>query len=305
MIPDQTILKPESTARTPALGEPDDREGAPMTRRFWTIVLAISAAVVFFFAPRCMASSFQAVEKDQLNKIETKTLQLSDAVEHLQEDIAEELAGVKEKQLFQKADQVLHELVIMDKLLGKDSPAREDLYRQFNVIDGKAMALRKAVPEFAAQHPILQRDADRIRTLSDELHAIVSEGDVSPERFREVLIRQARVMSDVTKTLSHTAEYALSDAMGCGELLADLQKLARASEKFEKALEIPMDIEKCRKEFSSLNDAWGRVVLGMSLLPPKENVFLLRGALRADAIHARLFQVLKIKGERSALTIRI
>ena len=43
----------------------------------------------------------------------------------------------------------------------------------------------------------------------------------------------------------------------------------------------------------------------LSLLPSTENVYLLRLAVRADAIHQRLFQVLQIKGKRPELTIRI
>jgi hypothetical protein len=251
-----------------------------------------------------MASSFQAVDKDQLAKIETKTHHVSDALEHLQEDIVEELTGVKEKQLFQKADQLLHELTKMEKLLKSNTLTRQDLYKQFDSIDSKEMVLRKAMPEYADKHPILSRDTARIHTLMDDLHFVVSQGDISPERFRQVLTRQAKAMSDVTNKLSRTAGYALGDELGRGELQANLQKLAQASEKFEKTLVTSMDLEKCRKEFTSLNDIWRQVVLGMNLLPPTESVFLLRGASRADSIHERLFELLKINGERPALIIQ-
>jgi hypothetical protein len=276
-----------------------------MTWRFWTMVLAISTATMFFFAPICLASSYQAVDKTYLAKVETKIRQVSDAVEQLQADIVEELSGVKEKQLFRKVDQVLYELAKLEKLLGKPTPAREDLYKQFDSIDGKVTALRKVVPELAPKHALLLRGADRIRARTDDLHFVVSEGDASPDRFRQVLARQAKGMSDVANNLSRAAQYALGDIPGRGELLVDMKKLAEACGKFETVVATPTDLENCRKDFSTLNDAWQRVVQGIGLLPPTENVFLLRLAIRADSIHERLFRALGIKGERSVMTIRI
>jgi len=67
-------------------------------------------------------------------------------------------------------------------------------------------------------------------------------------------------MSDVAKKLSRTAQYALGDTPGRGELLADMQKLATACGTFEAVVATPTDLEKCRKEFSTLNEAWQRVV---------------------------------------------
>ena len=73
----------------------------------------------------------------------------------------EELSAAKEKQLFQKVDQVLLELAKMEKLLESVTPAREDLYKQFDSLDGKVTALQKAVPELAPKLPALLRSADR------------------------------------------------------------------------------------------------------------------------------------------------
>ncbi len=112
-------------------------------------------------------------------------------------------------------------------------------------------------------------------------------------------------MTDVTKKLSRAAQYAFGATTGRGELLADMQKLAEACANFEAVVATPTDREKYGNAFSALNDAWRRVVQGMSLLPQTENVYLLRTALRADSIHERLFRALKIKGKRNALTIRI
>jgi hypothetical protein len=303
MIPVKAIFHFAPSARSPGSERSRPWRRCPMTWRFWTVVLAMATAMVFFFAPPWPASSFQAVDKIHLAKIETKTRQLLDAVEHLQGDIVEELSGVKEKVLFQKVDQVLHELAKMDKSLRTPTPTREVLYKQFDSIDGKVTVLRKAVSEQAPKHPVLLRDAERIVTLTDDLHYVVSQGDVSPLRFRQVLARQARAMSDVAKKKSLAAQYALGDKPGRGELLVDMKKLVEACKSFETVAASPADLEKCRKEFATLNDAWGRMVQGISLLPPNENIYLIRGASRADIIHERLFRALEIKGERPFMAV--
>jgi hypothetical protein len=266
---------------------------------------AVLAVMPLFLAPHCRASSLQAVDKNYLAKVEAKTGQLLDAVELMQRDIVEQLSGVKEKQLFQKADQVLHELTKMEKLSGKPTAEREDLYKLFDSIDSKVAILAKAAPESASKHLLILRGAERIRTLTDDLHYVVSQGDDSPLRTRQVISRQAKVMSSATKQMSLTAQYALGATPGRGELLDAMKTLADACVVFEKVATTSADLEKCRKEFAPLNDAWRRVVEGMSLLPPTENVYLIRSAVRADAIHERLFRTLNIKGERPFVTIRI
>ena len=275
-----------------------------MKMRLWTVVLATSVALISVFAPRCSAAPDQTLEKNQLAIVEQKTSQLVKAVENLQEDIVEELSGVKEKQLYHTVDLVLHELTKMEKMLGKGAVTREDLYKQFDSVDSQVAILRKVLPELAPKQPVLLRGAERIRFLTVDLHFVVSQGDTSPERFRQVLVRQATALGDVTNKLSATAQYALGVDPGRGELLVAMQKLAEASRNFEKVAGTTADLEKCRKEFSALNEAWQQVVRGVSLLPPKENGYLLRGANQADAIHERLFRLLQIKGDRSALTIR-
>src|ERR1022692_1952383 len=118
-----------------------------MISKIWTLFPAILAVMPLFLAPHCRASSLQAVDKNYRAKVEAKTRQLLDAVELLQQDVVEELSGVKEKQLFQKADQVLHELTKMEKLSGKPTAAREDLYKLFDNIDSKVTVLAKVATE--------------------------------------------------------------------------------------------------------------------------------------------------------------
>ncbi len=221
-----------------------------MISRFWTMFPAILATVLLSLAPRSWASSLQVVDTKYLAKVEAKTRQLLDAVELLQQDVVEELSGVKEKQLFQKADQVLHELTKMEKLSGKPTAAREDLYKLFDSIDSKVANLAKAAPESAAKHLLILRGAERIRTLTDDLHYVVSQGDDSPLRTRQVITRQAKVMSSATKQMSVAAQYSLGDIAGRGELLDAMKTLVDACVAFEKVTTTSADLEKCKKEFA-------------------------------------------------------
>lgn len=274
-----------------------------MTSKCRTTVVAMLFSTMLLFVPHGFALAQQGVDKDSL---ETKTRQLSDAVEHLQADIVEDLTSVKEKQLFRIADQVLHDLAKMEKLLGKRAPAREELYQHFDKIDADVELLGKAVRELVPQRYLLIiRGAQRVHILTDDLHYAVSKGDASPMRVRQVIARQARAMTEAAKKLSLAAEYALGGTPGRGELLVDLKKLAEACKPFEAVAATTQDLEKCKKEFVNLNDAWQRVVHGISLLGPTENAYLIRSAVRADTVHERLFRIFGIKGERPQVTIRI
>jgi hypothetical protein len=276
-----------------------------MISRIGTTVPAILVAVLLFLAPNCRVSALQAVDKNYLANVQAKTRQLLDAVELLQQDVVVEMSGGKEKQLFQKADQVLHELTKMEKLTGKPAAAREDLYKLLDTIDSKVAILAQAASESAPKHLLIVRGAERIRTLTNDLHYVVSQGDDSAVRIRQVITRQAKVMSSATKQLSLAAQYALGATPGREELLDAMKKLADACSVFEKVTATSADVEKCSKAFAPVNEAWRQVVQGISLLPPTENVYLIRTAVRADSIHERLFGALNIKGERPFVTIRI
>ena len=114
----------------------------------------------------------------------------------------------------------------MEDLFTTTTP-REDLYKQFDSLDDQVTGLQKAMSELSAHHPTLPaRARDDLRVLTDDLHFIVSEGDDSPERFRQVLARQAKAISDSAKKLSRTAQYVLGETSGRGELLGDMQRLA-------------------------------------------------------------------------------
>src|ERR1019366_6088725 len=124
----------------------------PMISRIWRMIPAISAVALLFLTSRCLATSPQAMEKKHLAQVEAQTYKLSDAAELLQHSVVEELSGVKEKQLYQKIDQLLHDLTKMEKLSRKPAPAREDLYKLFDNIDSEVTLLAKAVPESAPKH---------------------------------------------------------------------------------------------------------------------------------------------------------
>ncbi len=271
----------------------------------WLLPMAVAFFAAMIAAPRALSQPLQQVDRNYVAKIDAKIRQVSNAVELMEQDIVAELVGTKEKQLFQKVDQVLHESSKLEKVLESPAPNRRSIYMQFDSLDTKVSGLVRAVPELAPKHLLIQRGAERIRSLMDDLHFVISQGDNSPARLRQVLTRQAKAMRSAAQQMSMTAQYALATSPGRGELLAEMKKLVTACKPFEEITATRADLEKCRKEFTALNNTWSRVVEGISLLPPAENVYLLRGALRADLVHERLYRALEIKGERPHVTIRI
>jgi len=225
-------------------------------------------------------------------------------VESLQEDIVEELAGEKEKALFRLADQTQSELDLLDKTLVDKNPTREALYKQGDRVDTKIIALVNAISELSPKRPALAREVERIRVQSDDLHFVLSAGDETKERQRQVLVRQAKSMKSVAKQFAVSADYAILDRPGRAPFLDAVKKFAEQCESFEKSAG-DSELDLCKKEFSTLTEGWGQVVQGFLKLSPKEDYYIARQGFRLDEYHRRLFELLKIPGKRPVLIMKL
>jgi len=225
-------------------------------------------------------------------------------VESLQDDIVEELAGEKEKTLFQLADQTQSEIELLDKTLVAQNPTRDAIYKQSNRVDTKIAALAKAISELSPKRPVLARQGERIRVQSVDLHFVLSVGDDTKERQRQVLVRQAKSMESAAKQFVVASEYALLDRPGRAPFMAAVKKFAEQCESFEK-LAGDSELDLCKKEFSTLTEGWNEVVRGFLKLSPKEDYHIARLGFRLDGYHLRLFELLKMPGKRPMLTINL
>lgn len=240
---------------------------------------------------------------EYLTQAREGTRQMIHDLDHLQSVIVAELHGEKVHDLYQRTDAVLAEAEAFAAAL-KSGVAREDLYPRFDKLDQQLQALLKSLDALGVDQRALHRAANYLRATDDQLHYLLSAGDTSAARLRQVVERQARALAATADEMVGTANFALAEIKGQSVLLGDIKKFAEVAHRFQQELPAKTDREDLQRAFHTVNQAWDKVVEGMKAVPPQENVFLLRSAVRIDQLHERLFKLLGISGERKGITVR-
>jgi hypothetical protein len=238
-----------------------------------------------------------------LSNVRTATRQLARDLELLQDTIASELGEKKERAIYLEADIVLADLESFQNAL-KPSASREDLYKRFDELDTKLETLISAGRDLGKEQRVVLRAMTYVQASHDQLHFDLSAGDLSEARTRQVVERQVRAFTIAATDVEQAANYALGDIPGRGVLMGSLSKLLKAAEEFRKDLPKQTTQPDLKKDFARVNVAWEGVVLGFKSLPPKQSTHLVRTAVRLDQIHARLYRLLGVEGQRTQLVIR-
>lgn len=274
-----------------------------LDRRF--ILLAALAIGIATAAPDGRAADpDRALSADSVIAARKAVDRASTLVEDLQDDIVEELVSEKEKNLFRAADESLNELDLLDRALAGKTPTREALYAIFDRADAKVAALVKAVSALSPKRPALTRQAERLRSQSDDLHFLLSSGDASAERQGQVLKRQAKSMASLARRFATGADYALLDRPGRAPFLEAVKTFAERCQAFD-TVAAAGDLDASKKEFASLTTSWGQVVDGFLRLSPKEDYHIARQGFRLDKYHRQLFELLKMPGKRPVLSMKL
>jgi hypothetical protein len=127
--------------------------------------------------------------------------------------------------------------------------------------------------------------------------------DSAAQKERD-LKRQARALVAATQDLQRAARTALGAEAGRATLIDNSAQLALAAERFDKSLQNQGDLKQRQKDFADVDKVWARIVLGLELLKPAENVTLLKSAFAADRIHENLYRLLEIKSKRTGLSVQ-
>jgi hypothetical protein len=243
------------------------------------------------------------VEQEYLSNIQEAARQLARGVEYLQDDIIADLGEQKERSLYVKTDAVLAALGSFQAAL-KPGVSRAQLYKDFEPLELKLEKLLTDVDALDSRERVLHRDAGRVRAAEEQLHYSLSAGDVTTDRMKQVMERQARALAVAARDLDRVAQYALEGAPAESALPADTRKFAQAAEQFQKGLATTQDRDLLRKNFKAVSQAWERVIQDLKALKPGGNIYLLRRADRVDQLYERLYRALGIPGERPKLILR-
>jgi hypothetical protein len=129
------------------------------------------------------------------------------------------------------------------------------------------------------------------------------EKDSAAQKERD-LKRQTHAFVTATQDLQRTAKTALGAEAGRATLIDNCAQLALAAERFEKSLLNQADLKQRQQDFADVDKVWARIVLGLELLKPAENVTLLKSAFAADRVHENLYRLLEIKSKRPGLSVQ-
>ncbi len=273
-----------------------------VTARLLPLTLAALVGAVVFARGADPPAAGQFKEEN-LAPARDAARQLVHDLEQLQDTVLAELKGDKVRKLYKQIDHALGEAVSFQQAL-KTGAAREEVYKSFDDMDHTLHDVIEGVRALGEDQRALRRSADYLQATDDQLHFLLSAGDTSEARTVQVVQRQARAMTEAAEELARTAKAVLADSPGQGVLVADMGKLAEATEKFQRGVPGKPDREELRKAFADVNHAWERVSQGLKNVPPQENVFLLRGAVRLDELLGRMHKLLGIQGERPGFSVR-
>jgi len=240
---------------------------------------------------------------EHLREVRAAAHQLIRDLEELQNVIVSDLSGIKERTLYRQADSALREALAFEEGL-KTAVSRAELYKRFDQMDPKLHVLFKSVEALGAGERGVRRALHQVHATDDHLHFVLSAGDTSQERKQQVIARQAQALAAVAQELKQTANYSLGENPGGAVLIDGLKAFAQAAEVFQKRAADKNDLKILQGAFGDVNKAWHKVTEGLKQLPPGENVYLLRYAVRVDQLHERLFRLLDLPGDRPGLILR-
>ncbi len=242
-------------------------------------------------------------QRSYLANIQERARWLLAELERFQEDAVVELRGQRERELYQRADAVLTDLRHFRRSL-HGSVAREHLVDDFRRMDRKLHDLLETVHAYGDKFPSLQRAAARVRQADQQLHYALFQGDTSEVTTKQVVARQAHALAWEAQEFERIARFALtSDRPGRQALEADVHAFTEAAEHLHKGLRAGFNRQHLLRDMRAMEQTWSRVVRGLRVLTPRENVFLVRRAERLDLALDRLHRQLALEGERTRFIV--
>lgn len=220
---------------------------------------------------------------------------VTNELDRVQEDITEELSGAEQKQLYQQADQLLSTILLMRGQVTSQL-TRNQLHEKFEGMDSRIHDFLEALK--AIDNRSLNRAATRLWHADLELHFQIHHD--SPEHKMKVLEQQMRAYALTARRLRDAASVLLT-----GPTAKSIQELTREAQQFDQLAARDATLEEIQNQFQKVNQAWAEVVNLVKLLPPRENVHLLRAGVQLDQVHERLFLLLEMEGKRPMFSFRL
>ncbi len=225
-------------------------------------------------------------------------------LERFQQDIVDELRGVKDRDFYRRVDPVLHTVEQFRAALKSDVP-RHELYRHYRQMDAALQDLLKGLHAQAPAQRVFQRDDGRIRQADESLLTALSEGDDSEKQTAHVVRHQVEALAIAAGELYRTGTYALRVNQPARPTVeGDLMRLSESSERLQQELGKGYDRQRLSKFLRSVDEDWNRATQALGALPPEKNAFLFNRARRVEQLLHELRRRLGLGGEFKPLPQR-
>jgi uncharacterized protein (TIGR03067 family) len=178
-------------------------------------------------------------------------------LERALEDVAEDLQGGAERDLYRQAGAAAGALQRLQRTL-RAQLARRDVYADFAEVERHVDGLAAGADKLGPDQRVLRRDADHIRRASRQLFAALTEGDASEETDRKAIRGLAGVVAADAASFRRALRFALPDGEPRRRLEKRLDRLAQEAGELGKA-DAEGGRERLRRSFASLSRAWAEV----------------------------------------------
>ena len=224
-------------------------------------------------------------------------------VEHLQDALVDDGVGADNRAAYRKLDAARERLESLETAL-RAGTKPSDLSAKYDEVDRQLGEVVDGLASSAGAKGPLVRAARYVQAARDQLDCLLVACDPSPARTRRAIGRQARALAAATADLHRTAEFALDESPARDTLRASLQSLRAASDEFARQAARGEAGADLKEAFDPVATAWTKVLQSVRRLPPASVASFARAATRVDQIHARLYRLLDIKGERPRIAVR-
>lgn len=233
--------------------------------------------------------------------VRTEILHLRAELLRLEDEVVRHPAAQKDRGLYRFTEATLGAIARFEKTV-QPEPSQEELLKQYGELDNHVRTLLAVVHKASPYGVALKAAADHVHAANEELYYVLANG--AGTQVGQLIKRQGVVFTEATRDLQRAAKFRLDDIVGRATVIDDVAQLSIAAERFEKSLSNEADHKQRQADLADVNKAWARVVHGLGLLKPDENVHLLRSAVLVDRVHERLYRLLDIKGKRPSLSVQ-
>jgi len=180
---------------------------------------------------------------------------------------------------------------------------RDRVYRDFDRIDREVHELMESLNAAGVRGGAVQRSARRVRTATQQLHYLLSQGDPAPQRIGDVRARQVQSLYDAAEDLNAATQSILHRENPAGlQAINHVAQFTEAVQGLQRALQAGrVRHEDLRGAFGGLDQAWSVAVNDLNNPASGADRYLLDKAQRVGMIFDNLHQQFGFEGRPSRL----